>query len=124
MCRHAGIGGDALHAAPHPSSYQPIGGEEGHLGVVGDQTDAAVGWCVLCDALRAKAAKNLGSLHELDRRAKCVAHSAAQQAPDKSRLDRPALLALAAPCWWVGRAFRLVILGGVVCLRSVSSDNE
>ena len=66
MGGHPAIGGNTLETAPHPASDQPLSGEQGHLGVVGDLPQTTVNWCVLGDALRAKATENLGPLHELD----------------------------------------------------------
>lgn len=100
MGRYVGIGCDAFEAAAHPTSDQPFGGEQSHLRVIGDHPQPTVSWCVLGDALGAEVVENLGSRHELDWCAECIADCATQQAAPKAPLGSVRLLALAAPGRW------------------------
>src|SRR5690606_29357257 len=95
--RYPGIGRDAFETAAHPASDQPLGGEQGHLRVVGDRPQTTISRCVLGDSLRAEAAENFGPLHELNRCAQRIADCATEYAAQKPPLDRALLLALAAP---------------------------
>jgi len=40
-------GANAFQILPDECSHQSLGGEQGHLGVVGDRADAAVSWGVI-----------------------------------------------------------------------------
>ncbi len=79
----------AVDGAHHPGAAgedgiaggqdQALGGEERHLGVVGDGAQAAEGRNRLLKSLRSEAAADLAQRIELDRRAQRVAHRAGQE---------------------------------------------
>jgi hypothetical protein len=84
----------AQDLSAHPGSQQALCGKQGHLGVVGDHAQAAIRGGIGRDAIRAKAALDLRSLHELYWRAQSIADSATQQAAEKPIVYCPTVLPL------------------------------
>src|SRR5262245_11649310 len=69
----------AFVTPPGDGAQQPFGGEKRHLRVVGDRPTPPVRGVVVCDPGRPVFVADEVDALELDRRAKRVAHSAAQE---------------------------------------------
>ena len=71
---------DAVHRQTNVIPQHPLRGEERHLGVVRDGSEAPVGGGEVADAAVPEGPENLLGAHELDRRAERIADGAAEQA--------------------------------------------
>lgn len=67
--RHPGPGGDAPMTQTHIGSQQSFGGEQGHLGVIGNRPAAAVHLAVFGNPVGTKASVDFLFAQKLDRRA-------------------------------------------------------
>jgi hypothetical protein len=71
-----------------PVAQQPLGGEQGHLGVVGYRPGPAVSGDVAVDPARPVAAADVGEGEKLDARAQGLADRAAEQAAAEAVAQR------------------------------------
>ena len=63
-----------------PGAQKAVGGEEGHLRVIGDQAQSAVGRLVVGHAYGTEVQQDVGGRHEFDGRPQGIAHGATEQA--------------------------------------------
>jgi hypothetical protein len=88
---------------PMLGADEPLGGEQGHLGVVGDPSETTEGWSELADAMRPEAPLDLGPGEELDWGTKGISDCATQEASDHAFssdwLGHEWKIAIDAPGW-------------------------
>ena len=77
---------DTAHASAVGATQQALGGEQRHLGVVGDGAGLARIGDEVADPCGPEAGADLGQGHELHRRAECVANGATEEAAAESGL--------------------------------------
>ena len=84
MVNHAIHAANAFCAVPDPGADQPLGGEHGHLRIVGDRADPVIAGGKVLNARTPIFGGDLRPAVEFDRRAQGVAHRAPQKAAQKT----------------------------------------
>ena len=80
MIRDTGVRRQPTHAATNMGAQQPLGGEQRHLGIVGDSPCHAVGWDKVANTARTKPSHDLTVSHKLNRSPEGIPHGATDQA--------------------------------------------